>query len=514
MSIYSLKEGKKKSRILFIRSGLNVEELGILYLSSALKKNGHETLLCLSDIEDVESVFKRYSPDFVCYSLVTGNENYFLTLNRKLKKSFDFKSVFGGPHCTFFPEIKYEDGVDYIIRGPGENALPSLVEGREIDQLGLQPLHEKLDDIPFPDRSLMYDKVPEFKNNLMKNIITIRGCPFDCTYCWNHSYKEMYKGELGKFLARRSVENVLAEIDNIRVNYPLEKILFIDDNFIVKKEWVIEFCETYRKECGLPFLCSLRVDLIDEDFIKLMVEAGLEYVNFALESSNPAVRKELLKRGNFSNEDVKNALYLFQKYGIRSRMQNFIGLPMDNAYEDARATLNFNRMYKATESWCAIFQPYPKTRLADYAIEKGYCDSEVVTKHSMKGYHTGSLLNLPNKDKINRLQKWWSFAIKFDISDELLDILLKIPLTQEEEDMLVKLRMEFSRKELYQLENTKNDNEALCYVIKDQNQSSKKIDVLLQKIISQNNYPPIIYSILSKLKNIEVVTGDLEALLR
>ena len=81
----------------------------------------------------------------------------------------------------------------------------------------LMDLIDDLDSLPYPDRKTVYDSFPSAEDIRIKNFMTMRGCPHNCTYCFNHKYHEMYSGK-GKMLRRRSVGNVIEEILDVSSN--------------------------------------------------------------------------------------------------------------------------------------------------------------------------------------------------------------------------------------------------------------------------------------------------------
>ena len=81
--------------------------------------------------------------------------------------------------------------------------------------------------------------------------ISGRGCPYQCTYCFNHKYNQMYKGK-GNIIRHKSVDYFLEEILQVKKEYPLEGIIFEDDIFIIDKGWLEEFAIKYSKKIGLP----------------------------------------------------------------------------------------------------------------------------------------------------------------------------------------------------------------------------------------------------------------------
>lgn len=432
-------------RILFIESGLRNEKLGIMYLSAALKAAGHDTRLCWIEREDVNSEIQTFSPDFLAFSLTTGSHRALLELAAELKRCHGIPVIAGGPHATFFAPHIPAEAADFVVCGPGERAIVDIVEGQAADRVLSYPLAD-LETLPFPDRNLFY-RYPDFGSNPMKNVITCRDCPYSCSYCYNHTWKVRYKGD-PRFLQKRSVDSIFAEINGIRSNYPLEQVLFIDDNFLLGRRWVDEFCHRYPAEIGLPFLCSFSLNLLDESLVKKLCSAGLFMVNFALESADETVQQEILQRGHVKNEDVVQGIKLLRLHGIKTRMQNMIGLPLENSLADALKTLDFNRHNRVDDSWVSIFQPYPNTRLAEYCRDQGFIDSEDCYADS---FFDRSHLHIACRDQLARLQKWWYFIIYYTIDDQWVERLLQLDLEEKSSEALQSLRFKFSRQKLYGL---------------------------------------------------------------
>ena len=113
-------------RVLFVNKFLDKEAifrtpLGIMSLS-AMIKNDHEVKIVDPKAQDITHVMESFKPRILAYSLRTGFHQYYLDLNRKLKAKYEFLSVFGGPHVTFYPKIIEEPGVDAV--GFGETGSP------------------------------------------------------------------------------------------------------------------------------------------------------------------------------------------------------------------------------------------------------------------------------------------------------------------------------------------------------------------------------------------------------
>ena len=218
-------------RILFITKDFLIEPLGIMSLSAVLKEAGHQTDIIKCDLEDVEAKMMDFDPGIVAYSVCTGQHKYYRDINLRLKESFDFIAVFGGPHPTFFNEFINEPGVDIICLGEGEEAMVELADRiknnqaftdilnlcvKEQDKIiknSVRPLID-IEKLPFPDRELIA-KYPKSFNHPVKNFFWGRGCPYNCPYCFNHSLKQLYQGR-GAYVRLRSIESLLKEKNSFR----------------------------------------------------------------------------------------------------------------------------------------------------------------------------------------------------------------------------------------------------------------------------------------------------------
>ena len=123
-----------------------------------------------------------------------------------------------------------------------------------------------------------------------------RGCPYKCTYCFNHSYNKLYKGN-GPLMSRLSVDRLIAELKELKESYPTQFIKFYDDIFVLKDdEWLDEFAEKFPKEIGLPFHCLMRANLLTESILKKLKQSGMASISMSIESGNAHIRDDILKR--------------------------------------------------------------------------------------------------------------------------------------------------------------------------------------------------------------------------
>jgi len=418
------------------------DPLGIMYLAAVLRREGHEV-----DFIDIgldrqwEERIMSFRPDAVSYSVITGNQDDFLAVNSRLKARFDFVSLWGGPHPTFFPEFIEEDGVDAICIGEGEGAIIDLARaidsGDDISSIpnlhvkagaGLirnvpRPLHQDLDAIPLPDRKIL-QQYPQYSQISGRAMITSRGCPFSCTFCYNSRYRELYKGT-GKYSRRRSIGNVIEECIEIKKDPRAKHILFKDDLFAQDAGFIREFAQIYPKEVGLPFACNVRADRMTEGIAEDLAKAGARVVHFGVESANERVREEVLGR-KISRESMLNTARWLRESGIRVYTFNIVGIP-DESPEEAFETLDFNASLGADMSMYTLFQPYPRTPLGDRAAELGWKEEGYADfSHT---YFRNSMRRLPHQRKYRNMVHLFPAASVWPLLRKLVPVLARLPLT-------------------------------------------------------------------------------------
>ena len=354
-----------------------MDNLGPMLLTSFLKSKGHSCKI-LVDCEE-KDFFKKVgeeNPDFITFSITTGIHQKSIETAERIKSIYpNVKTLFGGSHATFFPEMINHDAVDIVCRGEGEDSILDLanlfdekkdfnrIENLWIKQNGqvykndVRPLIKELDSYPLPDREyyLRYKIIRDYPS---KPIITSRGCPYSCSFCFNHSLKKIYEGK-GKYLRQRSVDHVFAELKEVKDNHPVRSFSFVDDSFLMRPDWVSEFLERYKEEISTPFFTQIRVNTVTEELVKKLAWAGCIRISIGLESGNDFIREKILKK-TIKREEIIKATSLFKKHKIKFRTYNMIGSPgetIDNAFE----TIELNSLIKTDYPWASIIQPYPRT---------------------------------------------------------------------------------------------------------------------------------------------------------
>jgi anaerobic magnesium-protoporphyrin IX monomethyl ester cyclase len=442
-------------RVLFVAQQIDYEPQGIMHLSSALKAAGHQVELAVGAHQDPVAVAREFQPDVAAYSVITGSQRYYFDLNRRIKAEMlqdsgrDVFAVFGGPHPTFFPEMAQEPGVDGICRGEGEEAMVDFVngladggaeavfglenwsfqrngDGPTVDVITnpVRPYVEDLDSLPFPDRALVYERDPITARSKIKHFLTGRGCPYNCTYCFNHALSEIYRGK-GRRFRQRSVDHVIEEVRWVRDHYPLEFVVFVDDTFVLSPEWLAEFAEKYPSRIDLPFFCNTRANLVTAEQVRLLKESGCHCVSMGIEAANDRIRNGLLKR-RMSSEQILEASRLIREGGLALTTTNMIGLPT-STLEDDLETLALNIQARPSYAHVFIFQPYPRTELGEFAREQdwmvGTFDDigEVAWDHSVLEFDEA------HKRGLAVLQRFFAIGVEWPRLVPLIKRLMVVP---------------------------------------------------------------------------------------
>lgn len=415
-----------------------------MYISAVLKKAGHDCVLLLeSEEKDLVAALKREKPDLVGFSSSTGQHNWVVKTSRKIKQAMGVPIVAGGPHPTYEPNIIKEDCIDIVCRGEADYALLELMDcirdGRDFTEIQnlwvkkgdnifkneVRPYVEDLDEFPFADRELYYGRYSFLRNLTGKNFLAGRGCANQCTFCHNHLAQKLYDGK-GTFARKRSPRNLIEEIKEVRERYPMEVVnLERDDFFLSHRDWCFEFLELYAQEVGLPFVIQTRPDSIDEKIAAALKKANCVSVAISIETADDEIRNTVLKK-NYTNQNVRDAVYWLKRNDIFIKTFNMLGLPGEDL-EAAIRLLKFNIELGPSFARCAIIQPYPMTEFYDIVKKHGLLSHNFDVDNFKPSYFTDTVLNLPNRNELVNLQKFFPIAARFPFLLPLIKILIKVP---------------------------------------------------------------------------------------
>ena len=329
--------------------------------------------------QELHSVIVNYNPDVVGISIKTVKEPSALKIAEITKRiSPDIKIVAGGPHPTVSPEeILALPFFDYVVKGEGEETMAQMVEAlykdsdlRDVPGISyrnkgkvyhnpLRPLIRNLEDLPKPDRKFLID-YNDYTPNQLGWLMTSRGCPYDCAYC---SSKSIWSRKV----RYRTLEDVLDEIHELRVEHGVTNLNFMDDSFTVNRKYLFNLCNAFiEKKLKMTWSCLTRADLMDADTIRKMKSAGCTKVDIGVESGSQKVQK-IIKKG-IDLDQVRKIAKLLRKNNMFWAGFFMMGFPGETK-KDILKTLKFMKEIKPNWVCFSIFTPYPGTALFEKAKE-------------------------------------------------------------------------------------------------------------------------------------------------
>ncbi|OGW85606.1 MAG: hypothetical protein A3A81_01355 [Omnitrophica bacterium RIFCSPLOWO2_01_FULL_45_10b] len=417
------KHSSRAKRILVVSPPYRLSQvgfpLGLMYIGAILERAGHQVEVIDMDVENlsmddyVQELNVREYDYFLtggmitCWNFVVFSCNYI----KKIKP--DVKIVAGGGIVSSTPQSLLSAAtVDIGCIGEGEDTILDIIdayennkplanvsgivykEGDQVVQTAKRTDIQDLDALPFPAWDLFnvsktYIRYPSHHSFLKAKrsawIYTTRGCPFMCTFCYTE-----------KAVRQRSVENVMAEIRELKERYGIGHINLSDDLFVVRKKRAIEFCEALIKnKMNVTWSATGRCNIIDPEFLKIMKAAGCEFMGLGIESGSDSVLRAIKK--NQTPKQIVEAVKMVQKAGIVPGGTFILGLPPETK-ETVRETVE---TYKAINSYrnhvnrFFYATPYPGTPLYDEMVAKNRIGDEIrfFEQLSEKGDAVGFVIN-------------------------------------------------------------------------------------------------------------------------
>lgn len=430
------------AKILFIQR-LACDYLGIMSISAVLNKSGHQCGVFIYSIDKhLKGGVRKFKPDVIGIPITAGELSDSIAIFKELKNEFKVLTVAGGVQATICPEIIEYEGIDIVCRGEGEYPLLELLDNLDsgkdtaninnlyVKQNGnifknaLRPLIQDLGSLPHPDRQLYY-KYAFIRNYPVSNFIFIRGCPYGCSYCYNHVVRDIYKGK-GNYIRIKDAHHAIEEIKEVVSNRKTRLVRFWDDTFTINRLWLNDFLTRYKNEIGLPFYCTVDIKRIDEDLIRQLKESGCFALEFGIESGNQRIREKILNKHITDGEIIRGA-DIIRDYKIKIITQNMFCLP-DETFEDGLKTIGLNQRVKPLFAFATIFQPYPKLGLTNYATDSNLLNEESLRLYSNRSYFDSSPLKLPDIKKLENLQRIFILAVTLSLPKPFIRVLIRLPI--------------------------------------------------------------------------------------
>jgi anaerobic magnesium-protoporphyrin IX monomethyl ester cyclase len=356
--------------------GMNLMPLGLAYLTSVLRQNGHN--ISVIDLQS-DYTFNQDIPyqnfDIVGISTDTPRFNIALSLGQQIRNK-GIPVIFGGPHTTFLDREPIEKlAADFIVRGEGEYTTCKLLDALEHNN-GIEhirgityrvngtirhnpdnPLIENLDLLPLPARDIFHPDryLSSFDNRSMATVLTSRGCPYDCFFCAASRIA-------GKKWRTRSLDSIFNELEHL-INMGYGSFIFVDDNFTLNYRRIMDFCEeVIHRKWDIKWWCFSRVDTIvrHPDMVKKMAETGNRSAFLGLESGNQNTLNFYQKKTSVQQQ--RDAVSILKKNGVRV-FGSFILGEFHETKRMINHTIRYAKKLNPDKCQFSLLTPYPGSEL-------------------------------------------------------------------------------------------------------------------------------------------------------
>lgn len=413
--------------------------LGLMAIGTHLKKIGHDVKIFNRSMQStsLNDLYKEFSPDIIGVTIISTR---MLKDAIKVSRFFNKKGVnvvWGGIFASEMPEIiLQEDFVDYVSFGEGEKTWEELLEAIEnrkklssVSGLAYKEngktVVNKRREFLLPEEIAEIDytliSVDEYTNDYGEDIgkqmiwlYTAKGCPFQCTFCYNKAFNHcQYR--------RRPAENYMKEIKYLIEKTSVDSIFFADEVWCYSKKDMYLRCDEI-KNSGLKFTwgCFMNIGLLDSEDYKYMYDCGCRLIYFGIESGSQSMLDKVKKPIKVTSAlpEIESCF----NSGICPFVSFIIGFP-DETEEDLKKTAKLlEEVSYFGKLFCYFYIPYVGSELFNDLIKserlrkiKSLNDINMkfpfntIVKNSNK-----NLSKVPNKD-LNLIYSYsllWSFYNK------------------------------------------------------------------------------------------------------
>ena len=375
--------------------------MGVGHISANIKQAGHEVRVLNPNhsTEDLIPQLLKAIAEFQPQVIALGGMSFHLSQIRNIVVTSrpmlpHAVIIVGGVVVSNHPQVTMQalPEADIGVVGEGERTIVELLTalesgtnlaaingiiywdiGRKLRQTAPRPMEKNLDALPWIDwEGVGLDtyaglhKPVEMAPGLIVDpkarvmpFLSSRGCPFSCTFCCHEL--------LGRRYRSRDLDDVFAELEFAIDRFGIDTVAILDDVFSLKPQRLHDFCARVRP-LGLRWECSLRVEQVTVDNIKMMRDSGCVCVSFGVESMSAPVLENMKK--STTKEALDNALAIMYEAKVTTWANLIFGDPaetMDTALESLEWWAENNKYDLRT----AFIGYHPGSTIYADAVAKG-----------------------------------------------------------------------------------------------------------------------------------------------
>lgn len=371
--------------------------LGLAYIAAVLEQAGYNVEIIdlnVQRVNDNDLRRKVINADIIGITGMITEYKEILRLIAIVKKANSgARVVLGGPLATTLPqELLQVSQADFVVIGEGEKTIINLVsvikdDGNFKDIKGIaykdsnqivitEPVEPiaNLDTIPFPARHLLDMnrylqnhfasfglKIKEFGKIKSTNLITSRGCPYNCTFC--------FKGMWGNKWRGRSPQNIVEEMALLYQKYGINGFFLNDDTFVLDRKRVFELCQLIKeRKLNVVWYCNGRLNLMTKELLEAMYNAGCRGIAYGIESGNQQILDSVEK--NITLDQVRKIVKWTKEAGLNTTGYFMIGM-LGETKATIRETMAFARELELDFYGFSLTTPLVGTELYNSAFAAG-----------------------------------------------------------------------------------------------------------------------------------------------
>ena len=341
----------------------------------------------------VSATFGLYTEEYIAYS-------------ERLRSKSQVPIVWGGVHAGSVYELcMKKDYIDFVIMGEGEVALFELAEtlrknggienARKIVIGGFDKVRNLVyknndrfyvnNEIPVTENDidifpLDLDLMPNYeayietvgKDRIFHALQTSRGCPFNCTFCYNNQFNQ-------RKWRKHSVERILSDVAAIRERVEFNKIRFVDDLFFTHKKRAKEIISRLYNEMGIAiFAPDARLDNLDDEMCEFLLAHDCTTVFVGTESEDDELLKVMNKQ--MTHKRMIERFTGIKKYPELTVSTGFILAIPAHTEAHIKKSIDFalawQRKIPNLKIGLETYLPFPGTDMYKDAVSNGYPDPE------------------------------------------------------------------------------------------------------------------------------------------
>lgn len=333
-----------------------LEEIGISFIASYLRKQGYEVVLIGFDEKSIDyRKIEELNPKVIGVPVYEVNKQAVYTFFKQVRKILpDTVLTVGGSVPTYSGKEMLEECqyIDLAVRGEGEYTFHEVVEKADDKHLwhqieGItyrsgQGIHENqarqtrvdFKNLPFPSRDFMA------KNGTkIAMLSTSRGCGAQCSFCASQLFFKKWRG--------REPERVVDEIEEVVNRFGIKAFDFIDssledpnpDRMHRIAQGIVD------RNLNIFYYAHIRAEFhkkATHEIMTALKQSGLCTVCIGVESGNEADLKLYNKIANTG--DMEKAIELFRKYDINIE-PGYINFNPYSTFEGLHQNIDFLEKY-------------------------------------------------------------------------------------------------------------------------------------------------------------------------